>query len=768
MSVRLATAHRQANGARSLLDRLRVPAVALVLCAGVAAAVGAFAFVRGVELQRIRSDFGDRANAVAVAVQRMIEQDIELLQSVGGLYAASHSVEREEFRAFVRRCLPTHPEIPALDWLPRVPAAERGAFEERVRAEGWPGFEIRDLDTSGRLVRAGSRDEFFPVYYTEPFEQHARLLGVDSASQAIQREAMERARDLGRPVATGRISLVRVPGAPPGLIIFLPVYRNGFSLETVAERRQQLVGFVAMFYECNAFMKRALKGIALEGLDLHLLDDSAEAGERLLFSLDEYGAPEQAQAQEQKVRSGISYVASFFVAGRPWSLLCYPEPGEAFARANWRAAKVLMVGLALVLLLGGYLFLALRRTNQIERVVAKRTAELEAVKSDLEGKAVALEMANARFRALSVLKDEFVAKVSHELRTPLTSIKEGLSLLIDNALGETNAEQQDFLKIMDADVDRLAALINNMLDVSKIEAGRMRLTRVRVDLHELIDSLVRSSRPILGSRTIRHGLQPVPPVFVDRERTLQVLTNLLSNALKYTPDDGSITIRLRQADGMVSVAVVDAGCGIAPEDLPKIFQKFSQVGPQGDGRPRGTGLGLVLCKELAELHGGRIDVASELGRGTTFTVWLPMYTDRFALSASLQELLSHEGLGNEQGVGVLAIQAKALLDAERDEAQRQPSLQRVADDIRRHLHRGDIVLPIDPSWVLVLAVTEPRHLPAIAKRLQEKVRDGDRLQWGGAVYPADGADATALFERAAQRVTQGLDRLMMAAGNASG
>ncbi len=382
--------------------------------------------------------------------------------------------------------------------------------------------------------------------------------------------------------------------------------------------------------------------------------------------------------------------------------------------------------------------------TQLGRVVERKRAEEE------------LRVANRRLKELASLKDEFVAKASHELRTPLTSIKEGLNLLIDKALGPTTSEQQDFLQTMDQDIDRLAELINNMLDISQIEAGRMRLARVRTDIHELINSLMRNYRPILGHRTVRHGQKPVPPVFVDRDRIAQVLSNLFSNAVKFTPDEGAITIQVEQSDGMVSVAVADNGSGIASEDLPKLFQKFSQVGPQGAGRPRGTGLGLVICKELTELHGGRIDVASEVGRGTTFSVWLPVYTDALALRESVRELLDSASADEGQTVGLIAIQTDSLLAVGSGLDQQRESLQRMADDIKRHVHRGDIVLAIDPSWIVVLAITDAMRIQAIVKRLRGTLRDGEHLRFGAAVDSSDGADAAALFERATQILDQGV------------
>lgn len=235
----------------------------------------------------------------------------------------------------------------------------------------------------------------------------------------------------------------------------------------------------------------------------------------------------------------------------------------------------------------------------------------------------ALVIANKRLSQLVAVKDEFVASVSHELRTPLTAIKEGIALVLDRVVGPITAEQEDFLRIVDDSVDRLTELINNLLDISKIEAGKFGLSRQRVRIQELIETLLSNYRLIIGRRTIKKVVaRDVPDVYADSARMLQVLSNLFSNAVKFTRDEGTIVITVNKGENEVIVSVEDDGIGIAPDDLPKLFKKFSQVGAQ---QAQGTGLGLALVKQLVELHKGSVDVSSELGKGSKFTFTVPAY-----------------------------------------------------------------------------------------------------------------------------------------------
>lgn len=391
-----------------------------------------------------------------------------------------------------------------------------------------------------------------------------------------------------------------------------------------------------------------------------------------------------------------------------------------------------------------------------EQVMKRLVEDLRLSKSRLEEQQRSLHLANRRLEQLGALKDEFVANVSHELRTPLTAIKEGISLMHDRALGEINAEQEEFLKDVDQSIDRLTELITNLLDISKIEAGRMRLSRRKLRFQDVMESTLQSYQALLGSRRIIREYTPNPPVFADSARLMQVFGNLLSNAVKFTHEDGVITFRVTQQEGMVMAAIQDNGMGIATEDLPRLFQKFSQVNhPSDDKRSRGSGLGLAVCKDLVELHRGTITVDSEWGKGTTFTVKLPLYTDEFALTENFRELLDLASSEGNRSVGLIAIHVGELYDPDSNEDDQQEVLDHVCEDVRARLHRGDALVVMEPCWVVVLAGVDANGLRAIIGRLQEAFR-GQKVQFGAALYPVHGMSVLTLFEYARQHLSEGL------------
>lgn len=234
-----------------------------------------------------------------------------------------------------------------------------------------------------------------------------------------------------------------------------------------------------------------------------------------------------------------------------------------------------------------------------------------------------------REREVDRMKSEFVSLVSHELRTPLTSIKGYIDLMLEEGIGDgaTATEVEEYLGIIKTNADRLMNLINDLLDISRMEAGRVELKRRRVDLHEAVRGVASALRPQIDARNQRLAIDLEPgelPMWGDPDRIAQILTNLLSNAYKYTPDGGQITVRVRRLDGWVQTDVADTGIGLSPEDESRLFERFFRSGNEAARRAGGTGLGLAITKSLVELHGGQIKVTSAPGKGSTFSFTLPI------------------------------------------------------------------------------------------------------------------------------------------------
>ncbi|MCR4337097.1 MAG: HAMP domain-containing histidine kinase [Candidatus Omnitrophica bacterium] len=223
------------------------------------------------------------------------------------------------------------------------------------------------------------------------------------------------------------------------------------------------------------------------------------------------------------------------------------------------------------------------------------------------------------------IKDEFVSTVSHEIRTPLSIIRETTSQILDGLHGEITSAQKNFLSKTLRNIDRLTKIINDLLDISKIESGKIEIRREKVDLVSLVrDSLVQFTPQIQkkGLQVLNSFSHPHIEISIDKDKITQVFINLLSNSLKFT-EQGHIGVGLKEWDNFVECSVMDTGVGVASEDLSKLFNKFIQIGRTDGPGQKGTGLGLAICKGLIELHGGKIWVQSERGQGTQMIFTLP-------------------------------------------------------------------------------------------------------------------------------------------------
>jgi signal transduction histidine kinase len=265
------------------------------------------------------------------------------------------------------------------------------------------------------------------------------------------------------------------------------------------------------------------------------------------------------------------------------------------------------------------------RLEQSLAVAQEARAEAEAARRTLTDQ-------NKRLRELDRLKDEFLSLVSHELRTPLTSIRGYLELVLDEEAGEITPEQRRFLKAVERNSLRLLRLVGDLLFVAQADAGRLTLERAKIDVAALAADGVEAARPVADQKSIQLDLGggPVPALVADRGRLAQVVDNLVSNALKFTPEGGRVEVRTSADNGHVVLEIEDTGIGIPADEQPRLFERFFRAATATEQAIPGTGLGLAIVKAIVEAHGGRILMESEPNVGTTVRIELPLSVETAA------------------------------------------------------------------------------------------------------------------------------------------
>ncbi len=305
-----------------------------------------------------------------------------------------------------------------------------------------------------------------------------------------------------------------------------------------------------------------------------------------------------------------------------WGVLAFLDALQAPTQLSPLAVQVSTRVLAMTLAAAFTALFARQLHREILRERDTRQ-QLQESQAHLKDAAEQLADANEELQHISRVKDDFVAMVNHELRTPLTAMKQAIGLFLNGTLGPLTLEQREFMTVMARNLNRLTELITNLLDLSKIQAGKLALRIGPCRVEEIVDETLRVHQPLIGRRTIHVEMPPdLPPMLADRDRMIQVIGNLVSNAVKFTPEGGTITVGAQVSDDRMTIRIEDTGIGIAPEKKERLFQRFERL--DADPSRPGTGLGLAICRELLELQQGSIHADSKPTGGTVFACEVPL------------------------------------------------------------------------------------------------------------------------------------------------
>ncbi len=611
--------------------------IALVVVLGASFSAGVFFITKNYYRAQAQRDFERPAGQYKAAVERTVDRYLEVIDSIGAFFTATNSVDRWEFYKFVEEKQPRYPGLKALEWVPRVGEGQRRAFVRTAEADGLFGFDITELDAEHNLTKAGARDEYLPIYYVDPYKGNEASLGFDLASDPVILKSLNRARDFGRTVL---IDGAAFPGGSADRLQFsvvLPIYSSGLPPDSITERRAELTGYTIGVLRVDEMIDHALRDVITSfGLDVYLYDKTIESGDRLIYHHPSpMGSGTSEILSEDEVFSGYVAAGDYGVGDRQWTIAIKPDPTQFRASETAWPLQFAAFCLLMTALLVQYMISSRDRTRAIERSVAERTAELSAANAALEDEVAERKMAEEQARTAkdeAVLanrtKSEFLAMVSHELRTPLNAIIGFSEVLVKEMFGPLGEERyQDYASDIRSSGTHLLSLINDILDLSKIEADKYELVEQHIEPSELIQSALRivKERAEDARISITTDLgSPLPRIFADERAVKQILINLLSNAVKFTPEGGHVTLAARiDETGCFMLSISDTGIGIHKDNLQKVLEPFSQVDSALSRKYEGTGLGLALTKCLVELHGGALDLQSELDRGTTVTVTLP-------------------------------------------------------------------------------------------------------------------------------------------------
>lgn len=561
---------------------------------------------------------------------------IDMLASIDAFFRASEEVTAAEFMRFTATLMHSRPGLYSLSWNALVTAAERPAFEAAMQAQGFPTYQITDRTPTGRLIRAAPRPSYVPVTYTAAPATNLRSLGYDTYGEAERRKALDMARDYGAARMTGRINVVQDEANRYAFIIFHPIYTSDQVPTTLAARRQELRGYAAGVFILPDLLATITRIAKQQGLEFVLRDNSVGPATRLLYD-SRTADYKEGPAVRYRAASTELHGEHISIGGRDLIFQILPTNEYLLNHASWSVWFTLTGGLLFTGLFGIFLLVVTGQTDMVRRKVKERTAQMQAYATEIEQTNQALAIARDQALAASRFKSEFLATMSHEIRTPMNGIMGMTELLLET---ELDSEQRDYARVSYEESHKLLELINSILDFSKIEAGKIILEEAPFAPAHEVDSVIR----LLSAKAQSKGIsllsavasQVPAQVIGDALRLRQVLLNLASNAVKFT-EKGEVVVTMscqwlgtpalpaESAHALVQLqlTVRDTGIGMSTETLATLFDPFTQADSSTTRRYGGTGLGLAITQRLVELMGGDIQVHSQVGVGSQFTVTIP-------------------------------------------------------------------------------------------------------------------------------------------------
>ncbi|MCB9760976.1 MAG: CHASE domain-containing protein [Alphaproteobacteria bacterium] len=544
------------------------------------------------------------------AVRSELERELQVVQSLAALFDASPAVKQDEFRAFTRPLLKLNRSLRALEWAPRVPGDQRTAFERAARADGLPGYVVTELGFQGNLTAAAERGSFFPVLYVEPVSGNERIFGLDMASDAQRREALQRAGETGQATATAPLQLAQSRmDRRDGFLVVMPVYGP----------EQEVQGYALAGYQAQDIVLSALAEFreTEQPVDIQLLDATPGADRRVLFDtrrLDGHRVTASALESE--------------LAGRAWEVRALVPEDHASAAGLTQQIVLTLIGLVITSLLVAYALVVLDQKATVEQEVAERTRELGEAKAAAEASARSLEEANALLLKRNRELDEFLFIASHDLQEPVRRLAL-FSDLLQRSLGDVEGPTTRALGGIQRATARMRQLVTALHQLNQVSRLDARPQAVHID--DCVDSAVEKLADRLAEATLHRP--ELPCVQGSPALLRQIYLQLIDNALKYNHSEHpQVTLTAEQDEAGWILGVKDDGIGLDEHDTEQIFAPFRRL--HTDVAFEGAGIGLTICQKAVERMGGRIWVESRPGHGAHFRFTVPGMREAMPESAA--------------------------------------------------------------------------------------------------------------------------------------
>jgi signal transduction histidine kinase len=560
----------------------------LVFAVGLAATVYYWNNLRKSVDADLSTVYTRQARAIGSTAGTRLELYESLLRGSAGLFQIHSNLTQQEWDEYhqpydIRK---KYPDIEGIGVNQYVTKDELPAYLERREAQGVPNFTV---------FPGGEREIYAPITFNAQYTgDNGKSMGYDSYADPVRRKAMDMAADTGKPIMSGTTKLISESRPDrTSFILYQPVYRTGMPISTVEERRQALQGFSYVAVDFKTLVDSVLDAnqnphMAMQIVDIEAIPDLARAYESANFA-------SISKQPDSKLETN-----TVELYGHRWRVAVAASPEIISLRERQLPEQALWRGILTCVFFAALVWYLI--TDRERKYARQKQEEVQTAKDDL------------------------LSLASHQLRTPATVVKQYVGMLLQGYAGKLSDQQVGMLSNAYDSNERQLEIINQLLYVARLDAGRITLHKENVDIAQLLRDVARDQRETVLARHQDLELKlPKRPLWaeVDPHYLRMALDNLLSNAVKYTPERGSITMSVRRIPGQVIIKVSDTGVGIDPALQDSVFEKFTRVENELSTDVNGSGVGLYLTQQVVALHSGGIEVKSAPNQGATFIVRLP-------------------------------------------------------------------------------------------------------------------------------------------------
>jgi signal transduction histidine kinase len=523
----------------------------------------------------------------AVTIQNRLAVYENMLRSSAGFVSASEAVTREEWKQFVDvfDVFSRYPGVQGIGYVPIIKPESLDSHISTVQSSGISNYTI---------TPSGARDVYTSILYLEPLNtRNSRVIGYDMYSDPLRRKAMDYARDSAQTSLTDVTVLMEDEGNEiPGFVMFLPVYSQTPTPPSVSERRSAITAYVYSPFRAIDLFSQTFANIdtdfAFEIYDEKISNEDLIYKSKLSDQVSTWGDIEDS-------------VKTITVNNQDWLLVGKLSPRALSYTERNRPVNTLIGGFMFSFLIAAFLYLLLQSRTQA--------------------------LARKESREIQNAKDELLALASHQLRTPATGVKQYIGILREGYAGELTEEQKMYVDKAYASNERQLTTINEMLFVARADTGHLDLSMEHFNMTKHLKEILEEHADIMHSKN-QLLIEKIPQksvfIYGDPRYIRMALENIVSNATKYTPENGTVTVGLRSDMMTVRITVTDTGVGVSKKDMPLLFEKFSRIPNELTNKVTGSGIGLYLARKILIGHKGTITFVSREGVGSRCEIKLPL------------------------------------------------------------------------------------------------------------------------------------------------